>query len=559
MKKIKAIILKDLQKHFMLLLLWLFILVAQAVVSLNHVPQPLGDTSQPQVVGALAMLLHFFQILLQLVLVGLIVQEDNPNSSNSFWLARPISAMEMIAAKGLFFCGLVMVVALVEIFRISFFGFSVNYLLRAFPEILMTGLAGISCFWALASITKNFSQYIIAVIIVWLFSLLSGIALPLVFGLKLPLGFNWKSLEIAQNLILITGSFCILLLQYAKKRNFLAWGFVCFFAITYRLIFWLPIGSIPLSNTISGENESYINSLKSVIEWDQLVVGSSNGLIGDNIEGLSLHADLQIEGLKNSHFSFTRDLTEIVLKDNDSGKQYDTEAKQENSLFRPYTSLDRGEFLSALQSAMYGGRVINLDQRHLQTFKLIDLSRPSFKEIENKPLSYSAELVYDIFTYERSFALEVEKGSSFRRDNRHLIIRDIKKGPERFEIEMEERKLNLMFHSSGIADIEVEYNSASADIMSVYALYNEKQGEILLEKIDKVYGSFGYSSPAMVSRTTERIVFANDSRSGSFQWPSEDWFKEAKLVQLEARNIAGNQKLKIVSDQIFKVQGIDWN
>lgn len=210
------IVVKDLIRLRWPLLLWAVAGIL-AVGGLNQAGYSRGAWDQ---VGIFAL----FQFGgLTLALIAVVVQQDDPNGSKSFWRTRPITGARLLTAKLLLILGLfvgVPFIALV-ILHASSLGASrlgpESYLL---PFVTMIGVA-LSCA-ALASCTSTLARYFLLLILGWM---LVGVLTGVVQIWIQPIGIGFRlgnSRTIVQSLVVGSLAAAVLFNQYLSRRLLLS-------------------------------------------------------------------------------------------------------------------------------------------------------------------------------------------------------------------------------------------------------------------------------------------------------------------------------------------------
>ena len=146
MKLVRHIIRKDFRHLRFYLAGWLgLLIVAPFVVTLE---------------GPLEFFAIVFIGVLKIVLLALIVSSlvhsDSLVGSTSFWLSRPVSARQLLAAKSLFLAStLIFPTLLVEVLILLFHRVTAQDILRSIPEALLYTLLPIAILMVLAALTRS--------------------------------------------------------------------------------------------------------------------------------------------------------------------------------------------------------------------------------------------------------------------------------------------------------------------------------------------------------------------------------------------------------------------
>jgi len=101
------------------------------------------------------------KIVLLALIVSKLVQEDSPVGSTSFWLSRPVSGRQLLAAKSVVLAAtLVIPTLLVEVMFLVFNGVTAYDILRSIPETLIYTLFAVAILMMLATLTRSLSQLV---------------------------------------------------------------------------------------------------------------------------------------------------------------------------------------------------------------------------------------------------------------------------------------------------------------------------------------------------------------------------------------------------------------
>ncbi len=101
------------------------------------------------------------KVALLALIVSNLVQEDSPVGSTSFWLSRPVSGRQLLAAKSVVLAVTLIIPALlVEVMFLLFNGVTAHDTLRSIPETLIYTLFAIAILMMLAVLTRSLSQMV---------------------------------------------------------------------------------------------------------------------------------------------------------------------------------------------------------------------------------------------------------------------------------------------------------------------------------------------------------------------------------------------------------------
>ena len=149
MKLVLHIFRKDFRHLRVYLAGWLgLLIVAPFVVTLEFPLQFLSTV----LIGSL-------KIVLLALIVSSLVHSDSLVGSRSFWLSRPISATQLLAAKSFFVAGtLIFPTLLVEVVVLLLNGVTAPDIIRSIPETLFYTFVAVAILTVLAALTRNLLQ-----------------------------------------------------------------------------------------------------------------------------------------------------------------------------------------------------------------------------------------------------------------------------------------------------------------------------------------------------------------------------------------------------------------
>jgi hypothetical protein len=177
--------------------------------------------------------LNLFPILTQLLmavgwwyLIAAAIHEEVLPGHHQFWVTRPYSRKSLIAARALFIVAFINVPKMAAdcvILEIQGFHAASYWSNLIASQVLLMAL-WLLPFAALAAITANLRQFILAVLLVWLV-IFPPIAIrsPLVsaFDSQMPIGGGWISMLIVIAIVLLS-SVLVLFWQYSRRRTAVA-------------------------------------------------------------------------------------------------------------------------------------------------------------------------------------------------------------------------------------------------------------------------------------------------------------------------------------------------
>ncbi len=174
-------------------------------------------------------LIGVLKIVLLALIVSSLVHSDSLVGSTSFWLSRPVSARQLLAAKSFLLFGTLMFpTLLVEFLILLFNGVTVRDILRSVPETLLYTLLAIAILMVLAALTRSLLEMlalglvsvVAMTVFVFVIVVVGGVPIikPVPFDHMASMTFE-ESKRIAFFLCLMVTSVIMVWIQYLTRRT----------------------------------------------------------------------------------------------------------------------------------------------------------------------------------------------------------------------------------------------------------------------------------------------------------------------------------------------------
>lgn len=304
MTVIYSIIKKDLRKFWLLTLIWTIFLIVTPYFEGVHFK---GDyetfiMSTPQL-----SILFIFRILKYFIpffiITPLIVHEDGLIKSDAFWITRPISGLQLFLSKGItLFILTVLIPSLSELATLLFKELPLNEMFLTWIDIILYQLLTLMPFFFISSITINFYQYIMYLVLLAgtyltaFLILLSARSLIFIPTLDFTYLFAFHiSPVIVDSLLIILLFIAIINTQYLYRRRFL--NILLFLLIFSSYSFAIILQDLGQSrkNYINTSNESSLSLKIPHLEANIVNGSSTTNVSNSNPELKSFAVNLLLE------------------------------------------------------------------------------------------------------------------------------------------------------------------------------------------------------------------------------------------------------------------------
>ena len=473
------------------------------------------------------------KIVLLALIVSKVVQEDSPVGSTSFWLSRPVSGRQILAAKSIFFA--VMLVAptlLIEVIFLLFNGVVAHDILRSIPEILIYTLFAVAILMMLSALTRSLSQ----MVLLGLFFSISMIVFQLVraeiffpgnrLDIDLLTRMTLRSSQwIGFLLFLLTTTAIVVCLQYVTRRTklnaILALTGLLPCILTFEIWTWDFVAALRQPERTVVDPEKLVarideQSLKfystaSMHSRDRRMV-LHGAIVVENHPADLMVVPLQV-GSKVSFGSvglghrgyWERDVNEY-------------EDRQLDDMAFDYweSKLDDGR-IEAFEQAL-GGVHLLANKYRLETGyfpKFLEIPQADYESDVASNGRLSAEVDFLIQRIE-IVPLPMEKGARYRRGSDHAEVLKVTPDGKMMWIELKESRHRLV---------------SKQPRKRWYVLRNRFRGEALLgdERSSNSFGVARFALPT-VSFNHLRLHFTLPLQDPSY---GPEWFEEAELVRID--------------------------
>lgn len=535
---------KDLRHVRVLLGVWLFLLVTQAtVISIGF------QTGHNQFIWQIVYTLMAFglplmQGLVAMVLVTLLIQDEPLVGTTAFWFTRPISRGTLLAGKVTFVtCFLILPPLIVEAVMFAINGVEPRDILLMMPEILFTSLAIIVFSGALATITKNFGQFIIWLVIVWIAMMVTNGVVQ--FSRMMADGTYFTnpanltllySQSLAAGVVQVVGGIVIILNQYLTRKRKVSIGLLVAVLIAQSAVqlFWRHDF---FKKTVVAANQEVFSSESTKVFLKPDSITSSDAI---NF-GRSSAPETSISG-------------RLILQDVPAGYQLDLTNIQSIMTFPDGSTLKSSPILvlPALSRNTWWAKPLSdvLDQAHIVNG---DEANSLYNQIFQLPTEEYQKRKGTDGTLKMSLEMEARKllvigriplqaGAKIEEGSRRIEIGQILHQADGCRILMHEQKLNFWWDRMPATQF-----SPWGDDTGIYLLFNREMNQAVLPD-----QSYQFDMASTLLKATSRLI----NRSFFIQFTGEKhgrqafpidakWLEGAQLVRIEGE-VAGSLKRTVI-------------
>jgi len=525
---------KDILRTRVVLGLWLLLVVVQfALVGWNLKP---GDALMQSLFPMLSGLLIFFNYLLVLVLVPLLVHQEPLVGTTAFWFTRPLSRATVLASKALFVFLLIALPILAQSIVFLANGVTLHDVALAVPELIISNLSWILIIASLSVLTPNFARFAIigaSVLIIWFLSLF---VLQLVLMMRNPQGYvsTLASLTSSRDLVfsLITLGFgcAVVLLQYLTRRFALALALTVAGAILGLLAMYLwpwdflkpPIDLVQDSGFKADSVGAKLASPFQTVDQ-----GSIRG--GTPLK--QVYANFNFKGCPKGYI-IKIGAIDSVLKSPD-GRTIPLQPAGNRMTSSGDIDPD------AVELGLGGVPVLNMGNIYPGIRQpLVELDAETYGRYASKPLDYSARVDCTAYKYVAVTELPLTKGARFDRGSEHLIVTDVLDQPNGVDFLLRQKNVRLLFAPRGPDKNAYEQDQGSV----IYVLLNKARHQAVMQKFNNTF-NFSMEGNGILLNQPLRISFGPDDVNANARgWltPQLDkaWLADAVLVRLELSPVA---------------------
>lgn len=164
MNMVKHIFKKDARRLRLPLAGWIITLALGVGISAVDATVVAGDFALQSTVQVIQSVVSIVQLILMILIVPMLIQDEPLSGTTAFWQTRPLRKNELMKSKFLFIgLFLILLPTLVKLTMLAANHVPTQYLLLAFPEILVKTTALVLVFTTLAVLTRSFVHYALTV------------------------------------------------------------------------------------------------------------------------------------------------------------------------------------------------------------------------------------------------------------------------------------------------------------------------------------------------------------------------------------------------------------
>jgi len=515
---------KDVRRTRVVLAFW-FLLVVLQFTLVGWTAKP-GDVLMQSILPMLSGVLAFFNYVLVLVLVPILIHQEPLVGTTAFWFTRPIARGTVLASKALFLLFLIVLPIMVQSIAFLANGVTVHDVCLAAPELLLSELSWVLVLATLAVLTPSFSRFAIVGAIVLVVFYLCYFVVQMVVLLRNPQAYLATpaslnaSRTLVSSLFMIGLGLAVVLVQYLARRFTLAISLAIMSVVAAILIghFWpwnfmKPADPLVQDSTLSS-GFSATPTLSSVSTSDQPAIRGGNPL--KEVSGNIFFQQVP------KGYVIAVDSINSILKEN--GKILPTESGS------PGIGVFENADANAVELGLGGVPVLNMDDNGRPDEPLFSIDAVAYGRYATTPLDYSAALDCTIYKYVARVQLPLVKGARMDDGSEHLVITDVLYDPKGITINLRHKNVKLEFAPKGRDGSEYAQNQSSP----VYLLVNKKRREAIMQKLS-------YSVPTLngvgilINEPLQVPFGPNDANGGTWLGPllNKSWLADAVLVRLD--------------------------
>jgi hypothetical protein len=571
--------LKDLRQTKVLWALWLLFTIIQfALAALNVSPSNLIDQN---FYNQLSVMVPAIQRLILIVLIPALILQEPTVGVNAFWLTRPMPTGTVLGSKLMAMMILVLFPTVGQCMVLHAHGIVIQDVLLGGIQISLQELSWIAVITMLATLSANFTGYIIATVVLyalliticWLYSILDQKYIQHTDWLISDTIGLLNSRKTAFYLMVVILSFGVTLFQYRTRRIklsiALAAGSILIASLT--VIYWpCDFLSRPAGSTkgISIEPEKLEITVMHRHEWS----GIPDYRAGDMKQGLYVHYSVNMN--PDEWVSITPLYSELILSTGEKLESLPLQQRKDPSGI-PYfnsTVISRNSLNAALDylpSVAYKDRSRVTEPRAVSFI----MNAKDFEKYRGMKGKLNIRLKVQRNKYRISSQWPVERGAFTTKGSERVTISDVDKEDKGVRIDIKKRTTRLLLNSN--------QEDAIREVNKVYALVNYSNGEAIVGRaqnlpnsfkkesilfLNGIYDILPFSCDNIENTTTEKLEFGNYKTSYynsdiSLEIPidmTKEWLAESKLVEMK-RVAIGEYETTITIDDIKIDQGPNIN
>ena len=533
MNQIAHIIRKDLRHLRSLLLVWLGLLILQAVLT-GGVHPFIDDIRTMDLLSNFVPLLSLMEFLLLTVIIAQLIQADSLVGSTAFWLTLPISRGGLLASKSILLVLFVILpTLLVEVVLHFANGITVFDVFRSIPQILIFPLLLTAIPMLLASLTPNLPRLVFSGITLVAALALLNLAIEALYTSTTTNVYVWWSATIVLPLFVFLGSLLVIVHQYLTRRTTLS----TFLAASGVLLAVLIIFFWPwdiLGFTAQRIEVLETGNVKARLDEETLTLNRSPRLqdsersLRGNIVLDNLARDFLVTPTRiSSHLSFPPD--SVIRSETDHPFVIG---------FPGFSSRRLTEKrVAALTEAL--GNVVFLNSEAFilpETFPvLLKTTEAHYNQFGQDRGSYSAQVEFAVHKYQGT-EIPLKRNSKYDRGSDHLRVVDVTRELGRLIVTLDESGHNFILD---------EWKEVR------YVLHNAPKREALIASrraisLTKNVNLTPFPDTLVIKRLILEFVSPHNA-------PPIDkvWLRTAKLVRVETRRVGRFSKSIQLDDLVL--------
>jgi hypothetical protein len=560
--------LKDLRQTRVLWALWLLFTIIQfALVAWNVSPFNLIDQN---FYNQLSVMVPAIQRLILIVLIPALILQEPTVGVNAFWLTRPMPTGTVLGSKLMALIILVLFPTVGQCMVLHAHGIVIQEVLLGGIQIGLQELSWIAVITMLATLSANFTGYIIATVVLyalliticWLYSILDQKYIQHTDWLIADTIGLLNSRKTAFYLMVVILSFGVTLFQYRTRKIklsiALAAGSILIASLT--VTYWpCDFLSRPAGSTrgIGIEPEKLEITVMQAPGWSDI----PDYRAGDMKQGLCLLYSVNMN--PDEWVTVTPLYSELILSTGERLESLPLQQRRDPSGI-PYfnsTVISRNSLNAGLD---YLPTVASKDRSRVTEPRAISfiMNAKDFEKYRGMKGKLNIRLKVQRNKYKISSQLPVERGAFTAKGSERVTISDVDKEDKGVRIDIKKRTTRLLLKTNledAIGENKVcalvNYSNGEAIEGRAQNLpnYFKKESILFLNGISDI---LPFSCDNIENTTTEKLEFGNykdsyDDSDGNLELPidmTKEWLAESKLVEIEGIKTAEDKTTVTIND-----------
>jgi hypothetical protein len=527
---------KDCVRLWVPMTLWLLLLLLRAALITPGIAEPGEDPFLQMLFRTLTTLVPFFQTILLLVMVPLLIQEEPLVGTTAFWFTRPIDGRMLFTSKMLFVVAIfILPPLLTEMAILTIHGASVRKLALAVPEILLEDGKFFAYVIILSSLTQTFARYaLLGASFFMAFYVVVIIGVSILWYVDLPAflkvgGGADDSAYVVSAIFIITIAVMILVDQYRTRDTRRTWirvglGILVSLAINY---YW-PWAFLHHKHD-RREAGIDISAVSVVVSTDPRSRRISDSLRYRSTDEAkkSISGQLEISGLPPGYVAEPNKITaSFKLPD---GKIVTHEGYE-------YSRFDRNWNASVIQHTLSASKILNAGKENGRSVTLLSVKDELFGQYSTVPGLFSADVEFVIKRYEATANLPIKAKARYDRGSDHAVITQVLKHTGGATILLRESEISLFFAG------DRHHNDMIVNLFGrpiIYILRNKNQAEALWP-VERPGPGFDFLDVFQKRLRTVPLAMRYSALTATGQKLTElndPWLANAELVRIEAKEV----------------------